>query len=325
MYPLLQHPERFVWDFWYHYDEQEQLFHLFFLNADPALAPANQHHFAAMVGHATTPDFCSIQWHRHDMFQARPDGWDNTSIWTGDIIRCRDGYAYFYTSRDRRVDDGLTQNVGLAVSRNLADWKRIEHFRLKPDTRWYEPRSVAGDDTIHAWRDPYLFRLEGHIYMLLGTKSNQHPPARKGSVGLLRSQGGSLLDWEAMPPLYSSGWVSECDVPLLYQHEGRLMLVYTGWAQFDHAPGTAGAGGLHLVAGEELLLAPQNFPHPPTVLVPESTGLYACRIIPELDGDIVGFDLAEGGLRRIAAATGFAHLDRDFTDIALDTLAAGPS
>jgi beta-fructofuranosidase len=36
----------------------------------------------------------------------------------------------------------------------------------------------------------------------------------------------------------------------------------------------------------------------PQVLVPPEKGLYACRLIPELGGEIVGFDTEYGGLRR---------------------------
>jgi len=319
MYPLLQHPERFVWDFWYVYDSVHQLFHLLFLNADPALVPDNLHHFAAVIGYATTRDFTSIEWQQHNIFQADPDGWDNTSIWSGDLVRYRDGYAFFYTSRDQRQDDGMTQQIGLAVSPDLRSWQRVPQMRLTADPRWYEPRAVVDDDTTHAWRDPFVFRFNGTLYMVVAAKSRQQPPTRKGAVALLQSTDGSLSNWTVLPPLHAGGWASECEVPQLYQRDDRLVLAYSGWARHDYAPTTAGQGGLHLIEHPmpAEALAHVEFAALPRVIVAEAAGLYACRVIPELGGDIVGFDLTRGGLRRVPGEAGLQSLDRDLADLSI--------
>jgi beta-fructofuranosidase len=320
MYTLLQHPERFVWDFWYHYDNKTGVFHVLYLNADPSLVPSNQHHFSSFVGYAMTEDFTQMEWIEYDVFHAQSDGWDNTSIWSGDLIHCKDGYLFYYTSRDSRVDDGMTQNIGLAFSTDFRNWTRVDCFRLEPEARYYEPRSVKGDDTIHAWRDPFLFCHDNNIYMLIAAKSIRHRPTRKGTVGILKSIDNSLTNWEALPPLYASGWVSECDVPLLYQHNEHLVLVYTCWAKFDHAPSTKGGGGLHMIKGKGMDLTSENFSSTPTILLTEETGFYACRVIPELGGDLVGPDFKSGGICRVAMHTGFQHLNRDFSSFNLERL-----
>ncbi len=317
MYPLLQHPERFVWDFWYHYDKNTGVFHVLYLNADPSLVPGNRHHFSSVVGYAITEDFTQIEWIEYDVFHADPDGWDNTSIWSGDVIKCQEGYLFYYTSRDALVDDGMTQNIGMAFSTDFRNWTRANDFRLEPEDRYYEPRSVEGDDSIHAWRDPFLFRYNGNIYMLTAAKNIKHKPTRKGTIGFLRSIDDSLTDWEVLPPLYSSGWVSECDVPLLYQYDEHLMLVYTCWAKYDQVPSTKSKGGLHLVKGKGMNLTPETFSYAPSVLLAEDSGFYACRVIPELEGDLVGPDFKNGGIRRITMQTGFQYLNRDFSDLSL--------
>ena len=51
---------------------------------------------------------------------------------------------------------------------------------------------------------------------------------------------------------------------------------------------------------------------PINILVPESEGLYANRITPELDGDLVGFDLLKGGPRRMVISTRFKHINKVF-------------
>ncbi len=50
-------------DFWYDFEPDTQIFHLFYLNADRSLVANEQHHFSAQVGYATTKDFLSIEWH----------------------------------------------------------------------------------------------------------------------------------------------------------------------------------------------------------------------------------------------------------------------
>jgi hypothetical protein len=44
-------------------------------------------------------------------------------------------------------------------------------------------------------------------------------------------------------------------------------------------------------------------------------GLYACRIIPELGGEIIGFDHRHGGIRRSGVKTGFQYVNRNFSNI----------
>lgn len=318
MYSLLQHPDRFVWDFWYFFDKKNCIFHILYLNADPAQVLNNQYHFSSVVGYAMTEDFTQMEWIDSDVFHAQHDGWDNTSIWSGDIIQCRDGYLFYYTSRNSSVDDGMTQNIGLAFSTNFRDWRRVDNFRLEPQTLYYEARSVKGDDTIHSWRDPYLFIYKDNIYMLVAAKNIKQPPTRKGSIALLRSINNSLTNWEALPPLYSPGCVSECDVPMIYKYDNHLAILYSCWAKFDHSSATEGKGGLHIVRSKGMELTTENFTSDPSTLLAENTGFYACRVIPELGGELVGPDFKHGGIRRIAICTGFQHLNRDFSIFALE-------
>ena len=224
---LLQHPSRYVWDFWYYYEEETGLYHVLFLNADRALVPQEQHHFHAEVGYAITEDFIDVEWIDGAVFSADPDGWDNTSIWTGDVVAVPGGYALFYTSRDRRKDDGMTQNIGLAFSQDFRRWERVPGVQIEPETRWYEPRSVPGEKTIHAWRDPFPISHGGEHYLLVTAKDNQAPKGRKGCVGLLRGMGHDLTQWEVLPPLWSPGLHEELEVTQIYREdENRLQLVY---------------------------------------------------------------------------------------------------
>lgn len=315
MYPTMRHPNRHVWDFWYYYDLKAEVFHIFYLNADPALVPDEKHHFASQIGYGTTTDFLTMEWITDNVLCANKSSWDNTSIWSGDIIQIKDGFLLFYTSRDSRIGDGLTQNIGAASVTELKDWnqwKRVPEIRIEPNSP-YELHSLAGDTSIHAWRDPFLFWHENQICMLLSAKSIKQPLGRKGAVGLLRSQDGSFAHWNILEPICDPGWYSEMEVPQIYRNpKGEYELVYSTWAKGDFALSTNNKGGLHSISSSDPAEL-TSFHDNPCVLLPEDSKLYACRIIPEMDGEIVGFDTIGGGIRRSGVKTELKHVDRNFS------------
>lgn len=314
MKPMLD--KRYSWDFWYHFDKDSDIFHVFYLNADRSLVPEKKHHFASRVGYAITKDFSDVKWVNHNVFAASDEGWDNTSIWTGDVVKIRNGYMLFYTSRDDGVGDGLTQNIGMAFSRNLVEWQRVPDFRITPDSTYYEPETVRGDTSIHAWRDAFVFNLNAETYMILAAKAREQPMGRKGAVALLRATDRRLLRWKALSPMYSPGCYGEIEVPQLYRDtDNGLRLVFSTTSSSDRAANTGGAGGFQAVgvSPPKISGADPSAATEPEVLLPYSSGIYACRVIPELNGEIVGFDVKRGGFRRSGVTVDLHSMDRDFS------------
>ncbi len=305
MYPLLQNPERYTWDFWYVHDASSGLFHVLYLNAPLGDEKTGQHHFVARVGYAVTKDFVTMQWLDNDAFCADINGWDNTSIWSGDVVHTGNGaYTMFYTSRDGGDGDGRTQNIGAAVTRDFRRWDRVPGFRLAPDGRWYDTHSKSRDKIIHAWRDPFVYHEDGVAHMLVTAKDATLPADRPGAVAHLTAE-TSLFEWTAQPPLFASGEDTESELSQLYlDKDGRRILVYSVPEIEPGRPGVVRSGIMHAVnldTGER------------RVLVPAGEGVFACRVIPELGGDIVGFDMDAGGLRRLGVETGLRAVDRDFS------------
>jgi sucrose-6-phosphate hydrolase SacC (GH32 family) len=315
MFPTLRHPYRYVWDFWYYFDRKAELFHVFYLNADEILVSSEKHHHAACVGHAITSDFIRMEWSDEksfDVLDPPQNHWANTSIWSGDIIEVKNGFLLFFTSRDRGQDDGMTQNIGVAYSDTLFTnhWQLAE-MRIQPG-HCYQLRNSLGDLSTHAWRDPFLFQDAGQIYMLLSAKSVDDPIGRNGVVALLRLKDNdfSTGEWEYLDPVLKPRCYSEMEVPQLYKDlQGKYELVFSSWARNDFSPATRQSGGLQGFTGSDL----NHFGGNPHVLMPEKYGLYACRIIPELGGEIVGFDIQEGGIRRSGVQTKFQAVNRDFS------------
>ncbi|PZV06685.1 MAG: beta-fructosidase [Leptolyngbya sp.] len=341
---LAQHPSRHVWDFWYYFDPQSKLFHIFYLNADRVLVSSEQHHYAACVGHATTTDFVTIDWGDEgslDLLKPPPEHWANTCIWSGDIIKTQNSYLMFYTSRDRHQDDSMTQSIGVAYTSDL--FSNQWHFfdtQIKPKY-FYQTRSIADDLTIHAWRDPFLFRHRAsrQIFMLASAKALHGPTGKCGVVALLQAADDNFAQaargdstWQYGSPLVEPGNYSEMEVPQLYQQaEGGYELVFSCWAKYDFSTVTGGEGGFQGITVPPLWTEGGNGrsareghrnPLPLAsqaihVLAPETQGLYACRIVPELGGEIIGFDIQTGGIRRSGVRTNLAPMDRDFSDLAI--------
>jgi beta-fructofuranosidase len=319
MFSIL-HPARYTWDFWYYFDPATSLFYIFYLNAEDDLVPTNHHHFAARVGMAKTYDFMRIDWGEEkdwDILKMPPNHWANTSIWSGDIVRVADGFLLFFTSRNRDLDDGMTQNIGVAYTTDLAsNYWEISPWRLPPD-RFYQKRNLpSGQDlTTHAWRDPFLFREDDRVYMLLSAKIANKSIGKNGAIALLTLKDNDFArgEWEYLDPIVSPDSYSEMEVSQLYRDpQGNYELVFSTWAKFDFAKTTRHQGGLQGFTTSYSRDYTNKSPH---VLMPESSNLYACRIVPELDGEIVGFDTSTGGIRRSGLKTHFSHVDRNFSDL----------
>jgi sucrose-6-phosphate hydrolase SacC (GH32 family) len=315
MFPSVQHPSRYVWDFWYYFDKKTNLYHIFYLNAIRELVTSETHHQASTLGHATTPDFIHIDWGCNptiDIIVFPKKYWANASIWSGDIIAIKNGFLLFFTSRNQNQDDGMTQNIGVAYSDSLlTDRWQVTELRIQP-SHCYTLANIPGDLSTHAWRDPFLFQDQGQIYMLVSAKSIDDPLGRNGVVGLLSLQDNDFSRgiWTYLDPIAQPSCYSEMEVPQLYlDAQGDYELVFSTWAKHDFSRVNDQPGGLQGFTGAGF----RSFMGPAHRWISEQSGLYACRVIPELNGEIVGFDIQTGGIRRSGIKTQLRSVNRDFS------------
>lgn len=354
MYPSMRHPKRAVWDFWYYFESKTGLFHVFYLNADEDLCPYDKHHHASQVGYGQTYDFIRMDWICDNVLVANSNSWYNTCIWTGDVIQVENGFLMFFTSRDSRCDDGETQNVGVAFAPTLdSPWIVQEQIQIQSQQETdrsetlanphpmllqpnltqlgfnpflflsrateqvYVQKKILGDLTTHAWRDPFLFCIGERVCMLISAKSKKLPLGKNGCIALLEMVNDSTFsNWLLFEPITQSGFYSEMEVPQLYKDpQGRYELVFSSWAKYDFSPTTRKAGGLQ---GLTFCDGPKH-PNPAFhVWMPEEHGLYACRVIPELNGEIIGFDISKRGIRRSGVTTNLKYTNgalRDFSHL----------
>jgi hypothetical protein len=109
-------------------------------------------------GHASTPDF--FEWEVHDpVLVVREGTWEEAHVWAPVILRESGAFIMAYTGLNRH----LSQNIGLASSQDLFNWKRWESNPISPckGAAWAYWR----EDDICSCRDPDLVRHDGRVYM----------------------------------------------------------------------------------------------------------------------------------------------------------------
>ena len=109
-------------------------------------------------GHASSSDF--FDWTVHDpVMLIRPGTWEGAHVWAPFVLRDGDRYVMAYTG----LNDELSQDIGLAFSKDLFAWTRDEHNPISPckGASW----AAWWPDEICSCRDPYLLRHEGRVYM----------------------------------------------------------------------------------------------------------------------------------------------------------------
>lgn len=285
-------PGRFVWDTWF-IRKQDGGIAIFYLNADKELAKTEQHHFHAVVGLSEFTDKFSEIFESKNVFSADTDAWDNTSIWTGDSIFMNGKYYLFYTSRDKREDDGFTQHIGIAESIDLHSWKRIDGFCLSADPEFYETKSRPADSTIHAWRDPFIFQFDGITYMLVAAKIKDLPPDRNGGIALLE-MGVTITHWKHKKVLYSPQRFGEVELPQIWKdkHHG-LHLFFNAHGNYDSEHDK---GGLYHCSLDSLTSENPEISRAVSIISDENNR-YGFRIFD--NATLLYFDAGHGVIRSI--------------------------
>jgi len=117
-------------------------------------------------GHASTPDF--FEWEVHDpVMVVRENSWEEAHVWAPMILWEGKEFIMAYTGLNRH----LSQNIGLASSTDLFEWKRWPSNPISPckGTAWAE----WSEDDICSCRDPHLFRYEGRVWMCYTANTKQ--------------------------------------------------------------------------------------------------------------------------------------------------------
>jgi hypothetical protein len=133
-------------------------------------------------GHASTPDL--VTWEVHDpVLLIRPGTWEEAHVWAPVILPHEGEYLMAYTGLNRH----LAQDIGLASSKDMLEWKRWESNPISPckGASW----AAWWPDEICSCRDPHLLRHEGRIYMVYTANT------REGATCLAMCSTADLKQW----------------------------------------------------------------------------------------------------------------------------------
>ena len=116
--------------------------------------PGNEIYF----GHASTENL--FDWEVHDpVMLIQPGTWEGAHVWAPFVLAYRGRFLMAYTG----VNAHLSQDIGLAESSDLFEWRRLRGNPLSParDRPW----SFWRTDGIAGCRDPHLLEYAGRLWM----------------------------------------------------------------------------------------------------------------------------------------------------------------
>jgi hypothetical protein len=139
-------------------------------------------------GHASTANF--FDWEVHEpVLLVRPGTWEEAHVWAPCILPHGGQFLMAYTGLNRH----LSQNLGLAWSRDLFTWRRWPRNPLSPckGAAWAAWR----EDDICSCRDPHLLRHEGRVWMIYTAST------RTGATCVAMTSTADLRNWKDHGPI----------------------------------------------------------------------------------------------------------------------------
>jgi hypothetical protein len=168
--------------------QREGRYHFFYierrLQEGTPFYPGHEIYF----GHASTADF--LNWEVHDpVMLIRPGTWEDAHVWAPSILRRGDEYVMAYTG----VNHHLSQNIGLASSKDLFNWRRWESNPISPckGREWAYWR----EDSICSCRDPEMVEHDGRVWM------NYTACTRAGASCIALCSSADLKTWQDHGPI----------------------------------------------------------------------------------------------------------------------------
>jgi len=231
---VLRLDDQWIWDSWV--ADDGELYHLYFLQAPRSLGDPARRHVNATVGHATSRDVVSWDYHGQCLSTSEA-GFDDLGIWTGSVVRANGQWSMFYTAISNAGHHLFDQRVGRAVSDDLHTWHRVsDQPALSVDGRWYktlhlDPPGTTGPDletVSETWRDPLVLPdPEGDGWHMLVT-ARAVGAGRNDDGVVAHAVSPDLEKWTVEAPLCAPGaGFGQLEVVQSKVIDGRAVLVFT--------------------------------------------------------------------------------------------------
>lgn len=195
-------------------------------------------------GHTSTPDF--FNWTVHDpVMLIRPGTWEGAHVWAPFVIRDGERYVMMYTG----LNDELSQDLGLAFSKDLFNWERWEGNPISPlkDAKW----AAWWPDDICSCRDPFMMRHDGRYYATFtaNTKEGASCVAMMSSADLKtwKDHGPILVGPRTgyEPSLWGGHIQGSCESTVLLQR-GKRWFLLVGMKMYKQP------GGFHVFISDRM-------------------------------------------------------------------------
>jgi beta-fructofuranosidase len=132
----------------------------------------------------------------------------------------------FYTGVSRQ-EDGLVQRIGLAISKDLINWRKYDgNPVLISDPNRYEQLDL---ELWHdqAWRDPWILKIpiQEVFYAYITTRVNHGPAGGRGVIAVAMSR--DLISWEILDPVTIPGDYGHMEIPQVLPIDDMYYLLFS--------------------------------------------------------------------------------------------------
>lgn len=174
------------------------------------------------IAHAISEDGISWRRTKNALFVGDPGEWDDDMLWTMHISRDDEQFKMYYTGL-QRSDRGKIQKIGMAVSDDLIHWtkKKINQLPVSSQGPHYEDIQNNPREWL-SFRDPFRFKYEEDVYLLMCARSSFGPVSRRGCVGLAKA---TESHFELQQPLLYPMVYDDVECPCVFELNGRFYLV----------------------------------------------------------------------------------------------------
>ncbi len=258
--------DRWMWDCWFvkhDVPDGDGKWHMFYLQNIKMENPKDRHQVnpekadsPVTVGHAVSDNL--IDWKEvGTAIEPTKFSWDEVAIWTGSIVKKGDWYYKFYTGRNR--EDILVQKIGLAKSKDLMNWEKVEGPVLEADNVFYHMDNTRNNlDTVPAWRDPFVFKdpkTKKH-FMTISARVKGEETEHNACLALAEAEDEDLHKWKLHPPILAPGRYDEMETSQVVYHDDWYYLFFCSHFRGYHPNWAAEHGawtGLHCYRAKELM------------------------------------------------------------------------
>jgi len=275
---MLELKDKWIWDFWL--CQQANKHHIFYLQAPRSLGDERLRHHNASIGHACSADLINWEILPDALGPGTVGEWDDLATWTGCTF-LKDGQWYLFYTGVNQAEKGLIQRIGVALSSDLIHWEKAAgNPVIEADPGWYELLDL---DALHdqAWRDPWVFEVDGRFHVYLTARVKHGPPDGRGVIGHAISD--DLLNWTVLAPVTEPGDFGQLEVPQLIQVDSKPCLIFST-DRFSHSAALLSRTGTPPLTGGacyygETELGPFVSQDDPWLFRDESGTLYSGKFI----------------------------------------------